>query len=128
MKRLFSWNSRWFLAVLVIAAMVMSVTGCNNSKGSAPVAADTPTATADPGAPPVAVDSPGTSPGIPGGVVNPEVPVPVPPPAAPAALTVQGNLVGDANAALTGAPLTATGTAGPPRFDPDYRAGVGGAG
>src|SRR6185369_568936 len=65
--------------------------------------------TVDPGAPTVAVGSPGVSPGTPGAVANPETPVPATPPAPGStvakAIVVTGTVVGDANAALTGAPL-----------------------
>ncbi|KAF0219106.1 MAG: multicopper oxidase type [Geobacteraceae bacterium] len=110
MKSLCRMNGRWLLTALLLAAL--SMTGCSGNDVSAGPAGDpgAPAATADPGAPPVAVGSPGTSPGTPGALVDPETPVPAsttPPPEGTVAkaLVVTGTLVGDAAAALTGAPL-----------------------
>jgi len=76
----------WLLSAVFLAALALA--GCSsNSSG-------TPSATNDPGVPPGSVGDPGgtVTPG-PGGTV------------AGVAITLQGNVVGDANAALTGAPL-----------------------
>ncbi len=102
MKNLRLMKKRWWFTAVLLAALL--VAGCNSSTGS-PGLAGTTASAVDPGAPGSAVGSPGT----PGATVNPEIPVAPNPgttgPTAATALTVQGNLVGDAAAALTGAPL-----------------------
>jgi FtsP/CotA-like multicopper oxidase with cupredoxin domain len=100
---LFRMDGRWLLAATLLAALALS--GCSGNDVSAGNSG-TPASAVDPGAPNVAVGSPGT----PGAVVDPDTPVPpanpVPPGSTVAkAITVQGNVVGDAAAALTGAPL-----------------------
>ncbi len=94
-KRLYALNNRWWLMAVFLA--IMLVAGCSNKDAGVAGPA------VDPGVPASAVGSPGT----PGAAVNPEIPVaPADPgPVAAVALTVQGNVVGDAAAALTGAPL-----------------------
>jgi manganese oxidase len=110
MKNLWKTNGCWLLAVLLLAAL--SLPGCSGTDATSALTG-TPTTTAgttDPGAPPVAVGSPGD----PAATVNPEAPVPAGSTPATAAapgavvrdtLLVSGTLVGDANAAFTGAPL-----------------------
>src|SRR6185369_5285630 len=99
MKRM---NGRWLLTALLLAALAQS--GCSSGSGSstdATATTDGTTATVDPGAPPAAVGSPGTT-----------------TPAAKA-MVVTGTVVGDANAALTGAaPVGVTPTPGTPASVP----------
>ncbi|GFO59579.1 hypothetical protein GMST_19040 [Geomonas silvestris] len=86
---------RWFVAALLLTAL--SLAGCSGGGVSAGSSV-TPPATADPGAPSSAASDPGAPPATPpttttGGSV------------AAKTVLVQGNVVGDAAAALTGAPL-----------------------
>jgi manganese oxidase len=98
MKSLYGIKGRWFITGLMLSALALN--GCGGSNGSASPAV--PPATVDPGAPPVAVGSPGNA----GAIVNPEIPVvPVKTGVAKTVITIQGNILGDANAALTGALL-----------------------
>jgi len=103
MTSLSSMKSRWLLAVVLLAAL--SLTGCSGNDASAVPGTTGTTGPVDPGAPTAAVGGPGTSPGTPGSTINPETPVPAPAGTVAKAILVQGNVVGDANAALTGAPL-----------------------
>jgi FtsP/CotA-like multicopper oxidase with cupredoxin domain len=119
-------KNRWLLALVVLATVALSLTGCNINKSTASAPATdvvtNPTVTVDPGAPDVPVGSTGASPGTPAATVNPDAPVPavIPPGSTIAAsVSVRGNLVGDANAALTGAaPVGVTPTPGTPASVP----------
>jgi manganese oxidase len=107
MRNMCSMKGRWLITAALLAAL--SLTGCSGSDVTAALTGDPGTAaTVDPGAPAVAVGSPGVSPGTPGATVNPETPVPPSTTANPGttvakAIVVTGTVVGDANAALTGA-------------------------
>lgn len=113
MRSLCRMKIRWWLTALMLSALALS--GCSGDDVTAGLAGPLGTTgpAVDPGAPTVAVGSPGVSPGSPAAVVDPETPVPVSTTATPSAtgttaktaLTVQGNVTGDAAAALTGAPL-----------------------
>jgi len=125
MKCLYGIKGRWFITGLMLSALALN--GCGGSNGSASPAV--PPATVDPGAPPVAVGSPGNA----GAIVNPEIPVvPVKTGVAKTVITIQGNILGDANAALTGALLPgvtlAAGATPPPRVGPYDYSGFGSAG
>src|SRR5512147_1128052 len=98
MKRLSTVSSRWLLTALLLVAV--SFTGCNNSPIEGPAGAQGP------------AGDPGTTGGTgPQGVAGPVGPAssgttPIPAPTvARTAIAVQGNLIGDAAAALTGASL-----------------------
>ena len=92
MIRFYASKSRWWLIAAFLA--VLLATGCTGKDAGVAAIATGPTV--DPGAPSAPIE--------PGAPIEPATPV-TPGPTVAAALTVQGNLVGDAAASETGAPL-----------------------